>query len=184
MTNTSVTIKGQSLIAGLLLFVQMGCWSGSTDINYNISSTGYNFVYEMQSDVGLILPSDEYELKSSSYNRIVDNQLTRAEEANALELDMHFILLLKEDNDEYAASDFLSEQYKLNPTNCINLIGRVFVKDSYRYAKDVIKAIRFSEIPYIMSWFKELLLKAADVHHLKKYISNIYDLYKEALDAI
>ena len=45
MTNTSVTIKGQSLIAGLLLFVQMGCWSGSTDINYNISSTGYNFVY-------------------------------------------------------------------------------------------------------------------------------------------
>ena len=164
MTNTSVTIKGQSLIAGLLLFVQMGCWSGSTDINYNISSTGYNFVYEMQSDVGLILP--------------------RAEEANALELDMHFILLLKEDNDEYAASDFLSEQYKLNPTNCINLIGRVFVKDSYRYAKDVIKAIRFSEIPYIMSWFKELLLKATDVQHLKKYISNIYDLYKEALDAI
>lgn len=185
MISTSVTAKSQSLLVGIILFVQIGFLSGSAETNSNISSTGYTFAYETSSDVGLTQLGDEYELESSSYNGRVDNQASiRPEKIKSIEQDEEFILLLKDGEENYEASDFLSEQYRLNPTNCVNFINRIFVKDSYRYAKDVIKAIRFSEIPYLSPWFKELLIKAANIQHLKNYANDVFNLYKEALEAI
>ena len=95
------------------------------------------------------------------------------------------IFLLQEDDDNsYNASDFLSEQFNLNSKSCIEIIKNAFRKDSFRYARDVVTAIRFSDINYFQSWFIALLNEGLDQPQLKNYIKNFYNLYKETFDKL
>lgn len=96
-----------------------------------------------------------------------------------------FIALLNEDDENsYYSSNFLTENFKLNETACIEVIQTAFRKTDYIYAKDVITAVRFSEINYFQPWFKNLLEEGLAQKKLRRYINNLLDLYKEIFDTL
>lgn len=64
------------------------------------------------------------------------------------------------------------------------MIEKAFSIQSYRYAREVISAIRFSGLYYLDSWFKDLLLEGRRQPELASYISSLFDLYREELNAL
>ena len=121
---------------------------------------------------------------SSTYIETEELQVNKHDN-NFLSLVNRFIALLNEDDDNsYYSSNFLTENFKLNETACIKMIQTAFRKTDYIYAKDVITAVRFSEINYFQPWFKNLLEEGLAQKKLKRYINNLLDLYKETFDAL
>lgn len=86
--------------------------------------------------------------------------------------------------EEYPASDYINEQYDRNDVICIYALYSVFKADNYKLAKDVINAIRFSDIPYVTDWFKYFLLEGMEVESCKGFMAEVYDLYHEKFSEI
>ena len=99
-----------------------------------------------------------------------------------------FIKLLEkqyDSKDDYSASEFLTQEYKENEVICVGIIYFTFRKDNYLYARDVLYAIKFSDIPYLQQeWYKKILLEGMQVEKIKNTFSKEYDLYKEILDKV
>lgn len=90
----------------------------------------------------------------------------------------------RDDDDSFEASEFIDEQYALNREGCIKMLRTAFSMQSYRYAREVISAIRFSEIDYLQKWFKDLLIDGKNQPALAKHINALLELYREELDAL
>lgn len=96
-----------------------------------------------------------------------------------------FISIIRfEDDDDYTSSEFLSEKYETDSSLCIELIKKAIEFDSYKYAKEILTAIRFSDINYFDKWFKNILIDCMHVEKIKNVANNFYLLYEETFDII
>lgn len=86
--------------------------------------------------------------------------------------------------EEYPASDYINEQYARNDVICIYALYSVFKADNYKLAKDVVNAIRFSDIPYLTDWFKHFLLDGMKIESCGEFMSEVYNLYHGELSEI
>ena len=87
----------------------------------------------------------------------------------------------REDDSSFESSRFIDSQYDEDPDRCIKIIQSAFRMESYRYAGEVISAIRFSNIDYIQAWFKKLLVDGRHQPKLRDYIDALWELYREEL---
>ncbi len=149
-------------------------------------STGKNNSFNFKvylSDIDALSHGDNF--LSSTYIETEEQQVIDHRNEVFDNLLNQFIVLLKEDDDNsYNASEFLSMHYNLNRPVCIKIIQTAFRKAKYIYAKDVITAVRFSDINYFQPWFKDLLEEGLTHPHLKNYINNFLNLYKETFDSL
>lgn len=123
---------------------------------------------------------------SSTYIRTEGVQLNFNKDNELISnLVMRLFELVRED-DDYSdnASEFITSQFKVSETIGIEIIKTAVRKDCYRYAKDIITAVRGSDINYFQKWFKDLLIEGVTYSSFKTYFQNIYDLYKDSFDAI
>ncbi|HIS35023.1 TPA: hypothetical protein IAC10_00125 [Candidatus Scatousia excrementigallinarum] len=125
-------------------------------------------------------------LLSSTYIRTEGLQLNFSNSYELINgLVARLLELISEDDDySYNASEFITKQFEESETIGIEIIKTAVKKDDYRYSRDVITAVRASDIDYFQKWFKDLLIEGMARPSLKNYFQNIYDLYKDSFDAI
>lgn len=123
---------------------------------------------------------------SSTYIRTEGLQLNSSNSYELINgLVTRLLELIREDDDySYNASEFITKQFEESETIGIEIIKTAVKKDAYRYSRDVITAVRASDINYFQKWFKDLLIEGIERSSLKNYFQNIYDLYKDSFDAI
>lgn len=101
-------------------------------------------------------------------------------------VDQYIVLLQldKEDDESFESSRFIDKQYSLNDNDCVKMIQKAFRTNSYKFAKDVISSIRFSDINYLQIWFKELLLEGRRQPKFADYFNDLLGLYREDLEVL
>lgn len=105
-----------------------------------------------------------------------------ANKENDKEFEVYLELLKKDnyDEEEIFSCDFISNLYINEREKCLSLLTNAFRFEDYFYAKNVIKSIIFSEIDYLTSWFKELLVEGIDQKNIL-YFSDLLDMYKDVI---
>ena len=146
----------------------------NTPSNLNL----YLFDIDSSYYVNNFLSSTYIRTEGFELNSINDHELIN-------ELVLHLLELIREDDDySYNASKFITKQFEESETIGIEIIKTAVKKNAYRYARDVITAVRAANINYFQKWFKDLLIEGMARSSLKNYFQNIYELYKDSFDAI
>lgn len=125
----------------------------------------------------------DYSENDTNINNVMLNLALRDYELNVL-VNKFLSFAHDDDDSEFADSDFLTEQYSIDPKMCIELIKRAFSFDSYRYANEVLIAVRFSEINYLQRWFKDILIEGLKISNVKSSAKKLYELYKNTFDKL
>lgn len=81
-------------------------------------------------------------------------------------------------------ADMLNDLYSIDSEFCISAIRSLFAADDFCYVKELLNAVRFSDIPYFTSWFKRLLQTAMMFPQYRHFAENFYNLYKEKFDEV
>lgn len=190
--------KAIKAVAGALAVGIVGLPISIAAINRASTSLEINtIVYASSSLDTQILPFNENERNSEKMVHIIQNSShIDSDDMNTIisssqnDFDdqvNHFLSLIqfdREDDDSFDASRFIDYHYENNRDICIDILKAAFKTQSYRYAREVISAIRFSNINYMQEWFKELLSDGEKQPELNEYMLALFELFKEELDAL
>lgn len=95
-------------------------------------------------------------------------------------------LIKKEDIEENycPAIDFLNKLNEGDSNFCVQIINQTFRRENYSYAYQLLGSVISSDIEYLSSWFKDILLEAKKIESVSSYANDIYDMYSEVLDRL
>ncbi|MDE5943414.1 MAG: hypothetical protein K2H30_04315 [Clostridia bacterium] len=187
MDNSYLAKPAKTLIT-LLAGVSGVSLSANVILQEDHSSSASNEQYKYHRYLSDTTPSTDY-LDSeimldcdSTYNNI-----TKRIAMFSTNPELQLINLLKVDNDEenyFPSIEYINKESLKNESECIAVITAAFRFNNYDYAEKVLGSVMFSDINYLASWFKSLLLECKNIPHLRTYAEDIYAMYKEVFDKL
>ena len=187
MDNSYLAKPAKTLIT-LLAGVSGFGLSANVILQENHSSSASNKQYEYHRYLSDTTPSANY-LDSEI---ILDcdstyNNMTKRIAMFSTKPELRLINLLKEDNEEenyFPSVEYINKESLKNEPECIAIITSAFRANNYDYAEKLLGSVMFSDINYLANWFKSLLLEGKRIPHIRTYVEDIYDMYKEVFEKL